>query len=141
MVGKANARNREPGEQHHAGTRAGTPTLPNPLGDPFDPAREEARQYGHNHEGALRDGLLLTFVELVVFLAILRPWTPARSLGRAAAALILFVPWSLGSLVLVMHAGGIMTMHAMWMLVLTAVALVCLVGRAVATLRSHRRRL
>lgn len=90
------------------------------LGDPFDPARVGTAAYGHNHEGALLEGLVWTFTELVIVYAILRPWSYDRSLGRALAALALLAPWTAFSLLMTMHAGGIVALHFLWLAALTA---------------------
>jgi hypothetical protein len=108
--------------------------------DPYDPSREATATYGHNDEGALAHGIVMTLVELVVFLVVLRPWGARRSTGRAAAALVLFGAWSVLSLVWVMHAGGIMAIHAVWVVVLAAVALGFFSWSAVASLLSAWRR-
>jgi hypothetical protein len=52
-------------------------------GDPYDPTLEGTDRYGHNHDGALTDGVAFTVIELAVLLAILRPWSYDRSWGRS----------------------------------------------------------
>lgn len=85
------------------------------IGDPYRPEVELRDQYGHNGEGALVRGLVLVAIELVVLLAILRPWSYHRSWGRALAAAIALAPWTLLSTVLTMHAGGVISLHALWL--------------------------
>ena len=84
--------------------------------DPYVESR--SRDYGHNHEGALVDGLVFTLVELAVLVAILRPWSYERSWGRALVALALLVPWAGISMISTMHAGGIVVLHFMWIALL-----------------------
>lgn len=82
--------------------------------DPYNPALTDTRRYGHNHEGALVDGLVITLIELAVLLAILRPWSYDRSWGRALVAVALLAPWALVSMVLSMHQGGVVVLHFAW---------------------------
>ncbi|MEZ4383176.1 MAG: hypothetical protein R3A79_17745 [Nannocystaceae bacterium] len=98
------------------------------LGDPYDPALEGTAAYGHNHEGALLQALVWTFTELVIVSAILRPWSYRRSWGRALGALALLVPWTGLSLMMTMHAGGIVALHALWLLLVTVLVAVVLVS-------------
>ncbi|MBX7081214.1 MAG: hypothetical protein K1X88_18585 [Nannocystaceae bacterium] len=83
--------------------------------DPYPPAHAMQDAYGHNHEAALTKGLLISFVELVAVLAILRPWSYQRSWGRALLALALLLPWLLIWTVLTMHAGGVFVLHWLWL--------------------------
>jgi uncharacterized RDD family membrane protein YckC len=112
----------------------------NALRDPYDAALEGTRRYGHNHEGALRDGLVVSLIELAVLYFVLRPWNKdGRPWLRVLALLLVFVPWTLLSAVLTMHSGGIVMIHLMWLLTVVLVLVVALVGSAAATLgrRSH----
>jgi hypothetical protein len=87
--------------------------------DPFDPARSGTQRYGHNTPGTLGWTLAVMAVELVVLLAILRPSTYERSWGRALGAFALYAPAALFSALFAMHAGGILAIHLLWMLVVT----------------------
>lgn len=98
------------------------------LGDPYDPALTGTEAYGHNHEGALLQGVIWTFTELVIVSAILRPWTYRRSWGRALGALALLVPWTGLALLMTMHAGGIVALHALWLMLVTALVFVVLLS-------------
>ena len=105
------------------------------LRDPYSPLREDTAAYGHNHEGALWQGLLITAVELVIVGLILRPWSYQRAWWRALGALGLLVPWTLFSALMVMHAGGILAIHFLWVLGLTAATVVVLLWSIVASVR------
>ncbi|HEY0136057.1 MAG TPA: hypothetical protein VGB85_18350 [Nannocystis sp.] len=100
-------------------------------GDPFDPTLEGTARYGHNHEGALSQIASLVLAELVVLYLVLAPGSAARSIGRAIAALLLFAPWTLFSLLLTMHAGGIAALHALWLMAVDLGIVVVLVARCV----------
>lgn len=91
------------------------------LADPFEPSLSGISAYGHNHQGALIQGLVLTAIEFAAVSLILRPWSRPPSWRRAASALALFLPWTAFSLFLTMHAGGVMTVHFLW---LTTVVLI-----------------
>jgi hypothetical protein len=79
-------------------------------------AGEGTRAYGHNQFGALANGIMLTVLELVVLLAILRPWSYDRSWGRSLVAALLLLPVTAFSMLMTMHAGGIITLHFLWTL-------------------------
>ena len=89
--------------------------------DPYNPSLEGTARYGHNHQGALWQTLLLTVVELAVLYAILRPWSYRRSWGRAVAALALFLPMAAFSTLMTMHAGGIVSLHLLWLVAVLVV--------------------
>jgi hypothetical protein len=98
------------------------------LRDPYDPSREGSERYGHNHESALRDGLLVSLVELAVLCVVLQPWKKGgRSWLRLLAMLIFLVPWTLFSAMLCMHAGGIAMIHLLWLLAVVLVLVAALV--------------
>lgn len=88
-------------------------------GDPYDPARSGTAVYGHNGPDSLWLGLVVTFVELLIVWAILRPGSYQRSWGRAAIGLGLLGPWLVVSLMATMHAGGIVVIHLLWVFTLT----------------------
>jgi hypothetical protein len=102
----------------------------NGLGDPYDPARKGTLAYGHNHQGALRDGLLGSLVELALLYVVVQPWKKGgRTWLRVLVALLLLVPWTLFSGVMCMHAGGIVVIHFLWLLAVV----VALVGALAAS--------
>ena len=86
--------------------------------DPYDPALADTRRYGHNGEGALQLGIVVSLVELLVLLAVLRPWKPGPAWGRLFVALGLLLPWALFSAILTMHAGSVIMIHLLWVGVL-----------------------
>ncbi len=97
--------------------------------DPFDPALEGTARYGHNHEGALAELVLWTAVELVVLYVVLAPGAARPGSWRALTALLLFTPWTLLSLLFMMHAGGVVALHGLWLMVVDAAIVVVLVSR------------
>lgn len=94
------------------------------VGDPPDPTRLGTAAYGHNSEGVLTLVLPLTLVELGVALVLLRP-QGRRSWLRVVAALVGFLLWAAASLLMTMHAGGVLALHAAWVV---ALMLVCVTG-------------
>ena len=100
-------------------------------GDPFDPTLTDTRRYGHNHEGALPQMAALALAELAVLYLVLAPGSAVRSVWRAVVALLMFAPWTLFSLFMTMHAGGIVGLHALWLLVVDLGIVVVLVARIV----------
>lgn len=99
------------------------------LVDPFDPARTGTAAYGHNHEGALPSFAVWALCELVVLHLVLAPGSATAGVGRAVVALLLLAPWALFSLMLAMHAGGVIVLHALWVVALAAGSLVVLLVR------------
>ena len=91
--------------------------------DPFDSTNTGTLAYGHNHDGALEMGLGLVTVELLVLLVILRPWSYNRNWERTLLALALLAPCVLTSGVLCLHAGGILIIHLLWVLGVSALML------------------
>lgn len=106
------------------------------LQDPYDPSRTGTSAYGHNHQGALLHGLGLSLVELIVLLAVLRPWSYLRAWPRALGALALLVPWTGLSALLTMHAGGVVALHLAWLLVLVGTLFGLAIWSAVSAVRS-----
>lgn len=106
------------------------------LDDPYDPQLEGTRRYGHNSEDALPNGLVLTLVELAILVAILRPWSYDRSWGRALGAVALLAPWTMLSMLMTMHAGGIAFVHFAWTFVVLVGLVVALVVSAISQRRS-----
>lgn len=109
----------------------------NYLGDPYSPLREGTAAYGHNHAGALTDGLLFSLAELILVGLILRPWSYRQSWGRAVAAWVAFVPWTLMAMMMTMHAGGVLLIHFVWLLALTTVLTVLMVWTIAASLKQR----
>lgn len=99
--------------------------------DPFNPALEGTARYGHNHDGALTQMALWALVELVLLHVVLAPGSPARPVWRAVLALLGFLAWTLFNLVLLMHQGGIVALHAMWLLAVVLCIIVTLIARIV----------
>jgi hypothetical protein len=105
------------------------------VNDPFNPLLEGTRRYGHNDASALERGVIMTAVELAVLVGILRPWSYWHAWLRALIALIVLVPWTFFALLLTMHAGGIMAIHAVWCMALCVVLLIGTVWSGVARAR------
>lgn len=107
--------------------------------DPHDAARVGTDAYGHNGEGALALGLALTVVETLVLAGALRPWSYTRaSWLRPLLVLLLAVPWTLVSAVLTMHAGGVIVIHLLWLLIIDAAVVVALVATILLEVASRR---
>jgi hypothetical protein len=111
----------------------------NHLADPYDPSRQGTAAYGHNHPGALLQGLVVTLVELAVVYLILRPGSYRHSWGRAALALAIFLPGAAASAVLTMHTGGIYSLHFLWMASVVLILVGCGIWSAGAALLERRR--
>ncbi len=105
--------------------------------DPFDPLRHGTEAYFHNHEAALVHGLSLTLLEATAVLLILRPWSYRRSWGRSLSAVIVVLPWTAFWGMSLMHAGGIVVIHFVWLVALLAVTSIAAVWSGVAARRSH----
>jgi len=90
------------------------------LRDYFAYPYDSSQPYGQNTPGTLPIILTLMGVELVVLIAILRPQSYAESWRRMVLALLIFAPWTMLSFIATMHAGGIITLHTLWLLVLSA---------------------
>jgi len=97
--------------------------------DPFDPALTGTASYGHNHDGALSQMALWALAELVVLHLVLAPGAPAAGSWRAVAALLGFAVWTLFSLMITMHAGGIVGLHALWLMAVDLGIVVVLIAR------------
>jgi hypothetical protein len=92
--------------------------------DPYNPALAGTAAYGHNHQGALLQGVGYTGAELVVTYVTLRPWSRQRSWWRAIGGLFgfgLFAPVAGVGVLALMHAGGIGFLHVLWLVVLSLV--------------------
>ena len=53
--------------------------------DPYVPALEDTRRYGHNGEGALATGIAVSLIELLVLLAVPPPVEAGAGVGRLGA--------------------------------------------------------
>jgi hypothetical protein len=98
--------------------------------DPFDPTLTGTARYGHNHEGALGQMLTWCACEFVALELLLAPGWSDR-LWRAIVALLLFGAWALFSLVMTMHQGLIVALHALWLIAVCVMVLATLIVRAV----------
>jgi FtsH-binding integral membrane protein len=99
------------------------------LCDPYDAVTWAEHPYGHNSEGALQLGIVVTLIELAVLYLLLQPWKRDRGAGWLVFTLVLLVPWVLFSALMVMHAGGIFAIHFVWV----AVVFIALVGALVGS--------
>jgi hypothetical protein len=106
------------------------------LNDPFDSQRL-AHPNGHNGAGAFIAGVVWISIELVVLQLILRPWSYQRSWGRSLCALMVSIPWLGFSVLMMMHGGGIVRLHALWILVIAVAMLTVTFFSAIAADR-HR---
>jgi hypothetical protein len=75
----------------------------------------------HNRPGDLSFFTMLVCMETAIAFLILRPWSYRRSWARAATATLLFAPWSLLNLLVIIHGGGIMVVHTLWLLGLVGI--------------------
>jgi hypothetical protein len=95
--------------------------------DPYDPALTGTDAYGHNAKGDLPRCLMLSLAELAAYYAFTWPWVRRRAgwLGLAIAlGAMATIPWSCMSTLMVMHAGGVLAIHALWTWALCALILV-----------------
>lgn len=83
--------------------------------------------------------LVVMMVEIVVLYLILRPWSYRNSFARPLAALLLFLPWTLFSMAISMHAGSAVFLHWMWLFVLDCVLVACALVSGVAAIIGRRR--
>lgn len=100
------------------------------IADPFDPTRTGTARYGHNHAGALAQMSTWCACEFVALELLLAPGYRDQ-IWRAAAALLLFGAWALLSLVMTMHQGLIVGLHALWLIAVCVMVLATLIVRAV----------
>ncbi len=106
--------------------------------DPPDPSLTGTAAYGTNAEGYFTTFAVMSLVELAVFTAVLRPWSYRRSIWRAVAALALAIIWLGPSSLITMHAGSVIALHLLWVLILNVLFSALAVWTLVALLR-HRR--
>lgn len=97
--------------------------------DPFDPRRQGTAVYGHNPEGALRVGLTAITIELALAFLVIRPWL-RPAVGRSTIGLLLAAPCAVLSMLMTMHAGGIVALHFLWMALLSVYCFVSIVVAA-----------
>jgi hypothetical protein len=107
------------------------------VADPYVAGRTGTRAYFHNHDGALAQGLGASVVELAVLMLILRPWSYRRSWARAALALTVFLPWATLSTLSLMHVGGVLVVHAIWLVCVVLVLAACAVWSGAAAFRTR----
>lgn len=72
----------------------------------------------HNRPGELLTFCVMVAVETAVLYRILRPRSYQHHWGRAVFALALFTFWTLPFLMLMIHSGGVMVWHFMWLIVI-----------------------
>ena len=88
------------------------------LSNPHDPTLTGTDRYGHTYPGELARILTVAAGEIIVLLAILRPWTYRRSWGRALLAFAVLSPWLLLWGAVGLHAGPTTHAHTAWLLLL-----------------------
>lgn len=91
------------------------------LQDPYNPNLIGTEGYGHNYEGALLQGFILTLIELGILYLIVRPWSFRCSWLRVIGAIVLFFPWTFLMVFMTMHGGGIVMLHFLWLVVVDLV--------------------
>ena len=85
------------------------------LTDPPSPGDAER---GVNVEGALQVALGASFTEMLVFFALILPWSPGRSGGRLLLCWGVFAPWLMLTALMSLHGGSVILLHLLWVLVL-----------------------
>jgi hypothetical protein len=108
--------------------------------DPFDPTLGGTDAYGHNGQGALGIGLALLAVEAGVATLALVPWKRSGYALSAGAFTVLLAPWVGLWFVLSMHAGGVIMIHLMWLVVLWLVMVAFTIVGGVRAIVSRARR-
>ena len=83
-----------------------------------DPPTLGGEERGHNVEGSLALGLLASTLELVVFMALLRPWSGRSQWGGVILAWGVFLPWTMISMLMSLHGGSVLMLHLLWLGVL-----------------------
>jgi hypothetical protein len=93
----------------------------------------------HNRPGELSSFLGLTLIELAVILAILRPRSYAHSWRRALAAVAVVTPWLVVFVAMMIHAGGVMVLHVLWLGGLwIGIAVLAVISGAMSLARAHK---
>jgi hypothetical protein len=103
---------------------------------PPDPDLRDTASYGHTAPGELRVDLIVMALEIAVFAALLRPWSYARSWGRALVSLGVLTPWLVFLLAVGIHAGPPIRVHTDLLLLLWIGLLVAAISGGVAALRA-----
>ena len=85
------------------------------VANPVDPSLRGAARYGTTYAGELRFILAVTASEILVSVAVLRPWSYRRSWGRSLALAAVLAPWMLLWGGFGMHAGPTTHAHTLWL--------------------------
>jgi hypothetical protein len=110
--------------------------------DPYDPALTGTRAYGHNGEGSLEYGIGFGMAELVVFYLVTWPFLirrPRWFFVLPLLALLGLAVWAFLNMVLLMHSGGVMAIHFLWLIVLVGMLLTETILSAVTGFVAHAR--
>lgn len=97
----------------------------------FNFRREQANPLPHKHHFAedsadsVLSVIVVMLIEVVVLYLILRPPSYRNSFARPLTALLLFLPWTLVSMMVSMHAGSAVFLHWMWLFMLDCALVVC----------------
>ena len=103
------------------------------FGDPrVDPHAPGGTPHYMNIHGELWPWLIVSLAELGLVFLLLRRWDRAWKRALVVVGGGLLVLWMLATAVFTVgsHAGSVMTVHMMWLLLLTPVAFVVMVRRA-----------
>lgn len=82
--------------------------------------------------------ITVTTVESLVLYWIMRPDTDHRSWRRACAALLVYFPWLLVCLVMLMHAPPYVFVHALWLLCVNLILLGLLASTLIQRMKRQR---
>jgi hypothetical protein len=93
-----------------------------------EPPPSPNRHFATDTFGSVLLVLGVMAIETGVLYAILRPWTYRRSVQRSLPGLAIFVPWTLFLMFRTMHAGNALLAHWMWLGIVDAVLLICVVA-------------
>ena len=102
---------------------------------PYDSTEYDSQR--HPGTGTLHYVLILMVLELVVLLFILRPHSYNKNLMRAVSAIFVFFPWAVFSAMVTTLAGGIIDIHAFWLLALSIVLTITLCWSIISSLSSR----
>ena len=72
----------------------------------------------HNRPSDYSRFALAVLFEGFVAVLLLRPWSYNRSWGRSACTFLLLLPWLSLNLLMMIHSGGIMVIHTLWLFAL-----------------------
>lgn len=101
----------------------------------YDPAGEA---YFANYPGELGSNLRMGAIELLVLVGLLRPWSYRHAVGRAAVALLLWLPWAALGLFACMHCGSLGSAHGLWRLIVLLGLFVAMIVSQIGGVRSRR---